>query len=41
MSEPNQLNWNSTCDISNPKDNVIDWKDFAVFAQHWLEGVGP
>ena len=36
MSQPGQANWNPACDISNPKDNIIDWKDLAVFAENWL-----
>jgi len=30
-----QGNWNPACDISSPKDNVIDFRDFAVFAADW------
>ena len=26
------------CDISIPADNVIDWLDLAVLAEHWLAG---
>jgi hypothetical protein len=39
LSEPNKPNWNPACDISEPKNNIIDWRDFAVFAQDWLAGV--
>jgi hypothetical protein len=37
LSSPGQGNWNPACDISSPKDNVIDFRDFAVFAADWLE----
>jgi hypothetical protein len=39
LSEAGQPNWNPVCDISKPKDNIINWSDFAVFAQDWLAGV--
>jgi hypothetical protein len=29
-------NWNLNCDISQPADNVINFRDFAVFAANWL-----
>jgi hypothetical protein len=37
LSSPGQTKWNPACDISSPKDNVIDFRDFAVFAADWLE----
>jgi hypothetical protein len=36
-SSAGQANWNPACDIDTPKDNKIDFKDFAVFAADWLE----
>ena len=36
---PGQTNWNPSCDISEPKDDVIDLKDLSVFASNWLKGV--
>jgi hypothetical protein len=36
-SSAGQGNWNPACDISSPKDNVIDFRDFAVFAADWLK----
>jgi hypothetical protein len=36
MTQPGQPDWNSACDISNPKDDIIDWKDLDVFAENWL-----
>jgi N-acetylneuraminic acid mutarotase len=41
MSQPGQPNWNPACDISNPKDNIIDWKDLAVFTEYWSTGAEP
>jgi len=35
LSSPGQTNWNPACDISSPKDNVINFRDFAVFAADW------
>jgi hypothetical protein len=31
-------NWNSDYDIFQPPDNVINFRDFAVFAESWLVG---
>ena len=39
LNEAGQPNWNPICDISEPKDNIINWSDFAVFAQDWLAGI--
>jgi hypothetical protein len=36
LSNSGSGNWNLNCDISLPPDNVINFKDFAVFAQNWL-----
>jgi hypothetical protein len=38
QSDPCQPNWNPACDISNPKDDVIDLSDLAVFSEYWLVG---
>ncbi|MGD0785888.1 MAG: hypothetical protein ABR969_08745 [Sedimentisphaerales bacterium] len=38
LSQPGDFNWNPDCDISEPKDNIINFSDFAVFAQSWLAG---
>jgi endoglucanase len=35
LNTPQQSSWNSACDISSPKDNIIDFRDFAVFAADW------
>lgn len=41
LSLPGDDNWNYVCDISDPKDNLIDIRDLAVLVQHWLEGIIP
>jgi hypothetical protein len=38
LSHPGSANWNSLCDISDPKDDVIDMRDFAIFSRQWLAG---
>ena len=38
QSSPGDDNWNPDCDISEPKDNVIDERDLAVLCDHWLQG---
>ena len=34
-----EANWDVTCDISEPNDNVIDGLDLEVFVGNWLEGL--
>ena len=36
LSQPGDANWNADCDISTPKDNIIDEKDLMVFCENWL-----
>jgi hypothetical protein len=36
LSVPGDGDWNPACDFSQPTDNIIDFQDFAVFAQNWL-----
>jgi len=36
MSNNGDLKWNSICDISEPKDSIINWKDLAVLCESWL-----
>jgi hypothetical protein len=36
LSQPGQPNWNADCDISIPKDNIIDEYDLKVFCDNWL-----
>ena len=38
MTESGDAQWNPDCDISDPKDNVIDWLDLNVFTDNWLTG---
>ena len=33
--------WNPACDISQPKDGSIDYKDLDVLAGNWLVGASP
>ncbi|MHC4131097.1 MAG: glycosyl hydrolase family 18 protein [Planctomycetota bacterium] len=35
QSDSNDNNWNPICDISKPKDNIIDQNDLAVFSGYW------
>ena len=37
LSRPGDSNWDPACDISTPGDNLINQRDFAAFAEHWLE----
>jgi hypothetical protein len=36
LADVNDGNWNIDCDISIPKDNVIDHKDLDIFTENWL-----
>jgi hypothetical protein len=36
LSRPGDANWNVACDISIPKDNIIDECDLVVFCDNWL-----
>ena len=36
MADPDDINWNASCDISDPADDIIDVKDISKFAQYWL-----
>jgi hypothetical protein len=38
LSKLGDDNWNSDYDIFQPPDNVINFRDFAVFAESWLVG---
>lgn len=38
QSQRGDANWNSAIDISDPRDDVIDEKDLAVFTESWLSG---
>jgi hypothetical protein len=39
QSSPGDGNWDPACDISDPKDNIIDGLDLAVLVEHWLAGL--
>jgi len=39
LSTSGDGNWNADYDISLPPDNVINLKDFAVYAENWLTGI--
>jgi len=36
LSQPGDANWNAACDISIPKDNIIDEHDLMVFCDNWF-----
>jgi hypothetical protein len=35
---PMHPNWNPACDISDPRDDLIDERDLAIFALNYLSG---
>ncbi len=37
LSTPDDENWNASCDIAMPKDSIINFLDFAVLANQWLQ----
>ncbi|MCP4709214.1 MAG: S8 family serine peptidase, partial [Planctomycetes bacterium] len=37
QSQIGDSNWNALCDVSEPKDNIINILDLAVFAQWWIK----
>jgi hypothetical protein len=39
LSKLGEPDWNPACDISNPKDSVIDELDLVVFCENWLKGM--
>jgi len=39
MTRPPDAQWNHLCDISNPADNFIDWRDLAILGDNWLAQV--
>ena len=36
LTKHGDADWNPHCDISLPPDNVINLRDFAVYAENWL-----
>ncbi len=41
MTPQGQANYNAACDISNPKDNVVNLSDLLIFTNHWLQQYQP
>ncbi len=39
LTEPGDVEWNPACDINTPADNLIDARDFAIFANNWHAGI--
>lgn len=39
LSEVGGPQWNPECNISEPEDSTINFKDFSDFAEHWMEGI--
>ncbi len=39
LSSPGDDNWNPACDIYPPNDDIINFKDFCILAENWLESV--
>ncbi|HEX3072556.1 MAG TPA: glycoside hydrolase family 9 protein, partial [Ignavibacteriales bacterium] len=37
LTKPEDSGWNANCDIAQPKDEIINFLDFAVFANQWLQ----
>lgn len=40
MSNKDDANWNQNCDIAYPKDERIDFADFAVLSRQWTQTCG-
>lgn len=38
-SQPGQQNWNPACEMSEPKDNIVNLPDLAEFSVNWLVGI--
>ncbi|MHC4625285.1 MAG: hypothetical protein ACYS4W_15430 [Planctomycetota bacterium] len=38
QSSPGYDNWNQICDVSDPNDDIIDWRDLSVLRKYWLAG---
>lgn len=37
MTTPEDEGWSGLCNLSDPKDEVIDLNDFKVFLEYWLK----
>jgi len=38
-AQPDDDNWNPSCNISEPNDDIINERDLAVVVNNWLEGI--
>ena len=41
LSRVGEPSWNPICDIAVPPDDIINFKDFQILAENWLEGTVP
>jgi hypothetical protein len=41
MTKEGDLSWDWACDINNPPDDYINWRDAAILCGNWLAGVEP
>jgi predicted outer membrane repeat protein len=41
LTKPGDALWNPNCDISDPPDDYIDWRDVAILCENWLAGTEP
>jgi hypothetical protein len=39
MTQEGEPGWDWACDISDPPDDYIDWRDLAVLCDNWLAGI--
>jgi hypothetical protein len=39
LSSEGQGNWNAACDVAEPPDNMINFNDYAIFVENWLESI--
>jgi hypothetical protein len=39
LSSEGEGNWNVACDVAEPPDNMINFDDYAVFAENWLASI--
>jgi hypothetical protein len=36
MTQKGEPGWDGVCDISDPHDDYIDWRDLAILCDNWL-----
>jgi parallel beta-helix repeat protein len=41
MTEQGDPDWDWACDINDPPDYYIDWRDLVILCGNWLEGTEP